>query len=99
MVDLSAVVGSGASDVRSYGMLSTFPPTACGIATFSAALSTGLLAHGATVGVVRCGEREEIEDPLVVGSTGDEPLAAADALNRHDTVDLSMLFAGSGIIG
>ena len=56
--------------VRSFGILSTFPPTACGIATFSAALAAGLVAHGAAVDVVRCGEDEEIEDPLVVASTG-----------------------------
>jgi glycosyltransferase involved in cell wall biosynthesis len=65
--------------------LSTFPPTACGIATFSAALATGLVAHDATVGVVRCGDREQIEDPLVVASTGNGgPAAAADALNGTD---------------
>ena len=40
---------------RSFGILSTFPPTACGIATFSAALSAGLVANGATVDVVRIG--------------------------------------------
>ncbi len=76
------------SDVRSFGVLSTFPPTACGIATFSAALTSGLVAEGATVDVVRCGAAEEIEDPLVVASIGrgdpDVLLAAADALNRVD---------------
>ena len=51
-VDRGAVAGA-----RSFGILSTFPPTACGIATFSAALAAGLIAHGATVDVVRCGER------------------------------------------
>ena len=40
---------------RSFGILSTFPPTECGIATFSAALAAGLIANGATVDVVRCG--------------------------------------------
>src|SRR3954449_2575800 len=35
------------------GIVSTFPPTACGIATFSAALAGGLVAHGAQVRVVR----------------------------------------------
>ncbi len=85
MVDRLALDWSAASGVRSYGMLSTFPPTACGIATFSAALATGLIAHGASVGVVRCGDREQIEDPLVVASTGNggSP-AAVDALNGTD---------------
>jgi len=85
VVDLPAVDRGGAPGVRSYGMLSTFPPTACGIATFSAALAAGLVAQGATVGVVRCGDPEQIEDPLVVASTGaGGSLAAADALNGSD---------------
>jgi len=63
----------GAARVRSYGILSTFPPTPCGIATFSAALAAGLVAHGATVDVVRCGAGEEVEDPSVVAALGAKP--------------------------
>ena len=59
-------VGDG---VARSAILSTFPPTACGIATFSAALAAGLIANGATVDVVRCGEPEDVEDPLVVATT------------------------------
>ena len=78
----------GASTARSFGMLSTFPPTACGIATFAAALSAGLVAHGATVDVVRCGAAPALEDPLVVAALGDgiaEPrrLRRIDVLNAH----------------
>jgi glycosyltransferase involved in cell wall biosynthesis len=73
---------------RSFGILSTFPPTACGIATFSAALAAGLIANGATVDVVRCGEPEDVEDPLVVATTMDGDRrgsrSAIDALNRVD---------------
>lgn len=73
---------------RSFGILSTFPPTACGIATFSAALAAGLVANGATVDVVRCGLGPELEDPLVVASFDDRTpsgtAAAADALNRAE---------------
>jgi polysaccharide biosynthesis protein PslF len=83
----------GADDpttVRSFGMLSTFPPTACGIATFAAALSAGLVARGATVDVVRCGSAPDLEDPLVVAALGDGmPASVAecvDALNAADVV-------------
>ncbi|MDH4276959.1 MAG: glycosyltransferase [Acidimicrobiia bacterium] len=51
-------------DARSFGILSTFPPTECGIATFSAALAAGLIANGATVDVVRCGAPYPVEYPV-----------------------------------
>jgi glycosyltransferase involved in cell wall biosynthesis len=75
---------------RTFGMVSTFPPTACGIATFAAALSAGLVAHGADVEVVRCGATPDLEDPLVVASLGDWSTTAvassAAALNSTDVV-------------
>jgi polysaccharide biosynthesis protein PslF len=49
-------------------MLGTFPPTACGIATFSAALSAGLIAEGHSVDVVRVSARPGLDDPLVCAS-------------------------------
>jgi polysaccharide biosynthesis protein PslF len=87
---------------RSFGIVSSFPPTACGIATFSAALAAGLIANGHTVDVVRCEASLELEDPLVLASLGDRcpvggPLAdganrsqanAIDVLNRTDVVIL-----------
>jgi polysaccharide biosynthesis protein PslF len=100
------VVGRPASDqsaqvgVRSFGILSTFPPTSCGIASFSAALAAGLLGHGASVDVVRSGNGEELEDPLVVAATSDggsyRPLVAADALNG---VDVAIVQHEYGIYG
>jgi glycosyltransferase involved in cell wall biosynthesis len=73
---------------RSFGILSSFPPTACGIATFSAALAAGLIENGATVDVVRSGAAPPMEDALVVASL-DQRLSggigpAIDALNRTD---------------
>lgn len=68
---------------RSFGILSSFPPTPCGIATFSAALAAGLVGNGSTVDVVRCGDRPTMEDPVVAASLDDLD-AAADALNRAD---------------
>jgi polysaccharide biosynthesis protein PslF len=37
----------------SFGILSSYPPTACGLATFSAALASGLSAHDSEVSVVQ----------------------------------------------
>jgi polysaccharide biosynthesis protein PslF len=73
---------------RSFGILSTFPPTSCGIATFSAALAAGLVADGASVDVVRCGPSPDIEDAAVVASLADGSghRVAVDALNANDVV-------------
>lgn len=80
----------GDATVRSFGMLSTFPPTACGIATFAAALSAGLVAHGAAVDVVRCGTTSGLEDPLVMQYLGDGSparlTACIEALNATEVV-------------
>jgi glycosyltransferase involved in cell wall biosynthesis len=90
----------GPATARSFGILSTFPPTACGIATFSAALATGLIAGGATVDVVRCDEVDDVDDPLVVAEAGltgaGGPRAAIDALNR---VDVAIVQHEYGIYG
>jgi glycosyltransferase involved in cell wall biosynthesis len=92
-VHTPARVSSGPTDradAPSFGILSTFPPTSCGIATFSAALAAGLIGEGASVDVVRCGATPEVEDVLVVGSLTDADDAdhrhAIDALNRTDLV-------------
>lgn len=51
---------------RRFGILSTYPPTLCGLATFSAALARGLEANGATVGVVRVGDSAAVPDRHVI---------------------------------
>lgn len=74
---------------RRFGIVSTFPPTACGIATFSAALANGLIGLGATVEVVRCGSAVDGPGSLVTASLA-EPASgvgpAVAALDRADTV-------------
>jgi len=75
--------------VQRFGMLSTFPPTSCGIATFSAALSAGLIAGGASVDVVRTGEAPDLEDALVLASLDGSAAGVAAAiavLNATDVV-------------
>jgi glycosyltransferase involved in cell wall biosynthesis len=71
---------------RSFGVLSTFPPTSCGIATFSAALSAGLIAAGASVDVVRCGPSPLVEDPLVLAALvhASDRVDAVGVLNAVD---------------
>jgi polysaccharide biosynthesis protein PslF len=89
-INATSPSGEGDSTVRTFGMLSTFPPTACGIATFAAALSAGLVAHGAAVDVVRCGTTSGLEDPLVLEHLGDgspsRQAACIEVLNGTDVV-------------
>ena len=51
----------------SYGMLSTYPPTPCGLANFSAALADGLSTMGADVNVVRVADGVPTRSSRVVG--------------------------------
>jgi glycosyltransferase involved in cell wall biosynthesis len=82
--------------VPSIGILSSFPPTACGIATFSAALAVGLVANGATVDVVRTGEAPGIEDPMVLASLGSGP-DRTDALEVLNSTDVAIVQHEYGI--
>lgn len=81
----------------SYGVLSTYPPTQCGLASFSQALVTHLSAAGEDVSVVRVADADEIGAGPALARHGHEPgdtiwvrdrpggaAAAAAALNRHD---------------
>ncbi len=78
-----------------YGFLSTYPPTQCGLATFNAALASHLNAAGGA-GVVRLLARDNLSGGIDLNSAAprvvhtwhvDNPggwPAAADALNRFD---------------
>lgn len=73
---------------ESYGFLSTYPPTQCGLATFTASLATHMAA-GAEVGIVRIVDRvqpdarPEVVHQLLTGATG-SGISAAAALDRFD---------------
>ncbi len=73
---------------RSFGILSSFPPTACGLATFTAALGAGLAANGMQVGVVRVVDTSQEDSPsdrvageLVNGSQR-SVITSTDLLNQ-----------------
>lgn len=72
----------------SFGLLSTYPPTRCGLATFGAALTDGLCASGSDVGVVQIVDGERSTDPRVVGElvNGSQASVAACSglLNQYD---------------
>ena len=70
------------------GILSTFPPTPCGIATFTTALAGELYRHDVEVRVVRVADGSPTNSPLVVGDlvngSAASVLAAAELLNECD---------------
>jgi glycosyltransferase involved in cell wall biosynthesis len=85
---------------RTFGILSTYPPTACGIATFSAALARGLVGIGAEVRIVRIADdgtapRGSVAGELVNGSAAS--VAACAAL--LDECDVAIVQHEYGLYG
>jgi glycosyltransferase involved in cell wall biosynthesis len=83
-------IGCPEERARSFGILSSFPPTACGLATFTAALTAGLVANDTQAGVVRVVDTDgqtSPTDPVIGELVNGSPrslLATADTLNECD---------------
>lgn len=71
-----------------FGILGTYPPTVCGLATFSAALCGGLSANSADVRVVRVGDGSSTSEARVIGElingSATSVIACSDLLNQND---------------
>ncbi len=82
------LVGQGPCGSASFGILSTYPPTPCGLATFSAALSKGLCANGSDVSVVRVADGSLSSDARVIGElvngSARSVAATSELLNESD---------------
>lgn len=78
-------------------MVGTFPPTACGIATFSAALSAGLIAEGHSVDVVRVSPNAGLDDPLVLASLSGPPGPWGTGIEVLDRTDVAIVQHEYGI--
>lgn len=82
------------------GLLTTFPPTQCGIATFSHALATHLRGAGAEVSVVRVVDSPQL--PVLMVShqlVSGRPYAAQDAADALNACDVAILQHEYGIFG
>jgi len=76
------------SGTPSFGILSTYPPTPYGLATFSVALAHGLSTNGSDVRVVRVSDGSPPSSTRVVGElvngSAVSVAACAELLNRSD---------------
>lgn len=82
------LVSQGSRGFASFGILSTYPPTPCGLATFSAALSEGLCTNGSDVSVVRVADGSLSSDARVIGElvngSATSVAATSELLNESD---------------
>jgi polysaccharide biosynthesis protein PslF len=83
------------------GMLSTYPPTQCGLATFSAALVAHLRALAVSVGVVRVldGAEPPSGPDVVAHLVNGSPASADAAVRRLDGFDAVVVQHEYGIYG
>jgi glycosyltransferase involved in cell wall biosynthesis len=81
-------------------MLSTFPPTACGLATFTAALTNALATAGAAVGVVRVADGPPVVDPRIIGELDNgRPASVAAASRKLGRCDVAIVQHEYGLYG
>lgn len=96
----SSVLSHQSAGLPSFGILSTYPPTRCGLATFSAALSRGLAVNGADVSVVRVADGSSTSDARVVGElTNGSASSAAAAVDLLSQSDVAVIQHEYGIYG
>lgn len=81
-------MGPGSLGPPSFGILGTYPPTRCGLATFSASLAAGLSTNGAEVSVVRVADKTQTTSTRVIGElvngSPTSVTASARLLNQSD---------------
>jgi glycosyltransferase involved in cell wall biosynthesis len=94
------VVSRGFSDAPSFGILSTYPPTPCGLATFAAALATGLAANGSDVSVVRLADGPPPDSARVIGEmVNGSPTSVAACTELLNQSDVAIIQHEYGIYG
>ena len=94
------VVNQGFSDTPSFGILSTYPPTPCGLATFAAALAKGLAANGSHVSVVRLSDGPAPDSAGVIGEmVNGSPTSVAACTELLNQSDVAVIQHEYGIYG
>ena len=94
------LVRQSPSGYPSFAVVSTYPPTPCGLATFGAALSEGLAAKGSDVSVVRVADGSLSSDPRVVGELiNGSPASVAATAELLNLSDIAIVQHEYGIYG
>jgi polysaccharide biosynthesis protein PslF len=94
------VVNQHFSDTPSFGILSTYPPTPCGLATFAAALAKGLAANGSEVSVVRLSDGSPSDSTTVIGEmVNGSPASATACIELLNQSDVAIIQHEYGIYG
>ncbi len=88
------------SCIPSFGILSSYPPTPCGLASFSAALADGLSAGGAEVSIVRVSDGSPTRSGRVVGElVNGSPSSVAACSELLNASDVAIVQHEYGIYG
>lgn len=88
------------ADHPTFGILSTYPPTPCGLANFSAALADGLSSTGAEVNVVRIADGTPTRSARVVGELiSGSPASVAACADLLGASDVAVIQHEFGIYG
>ncbi len=93
-------MSQGFSGPPRFSILSTYPPTPCGLATFSAALARGLTANGADVTIVRLADGPPSESTRVIGElVNGSPTSVAACAEMLNQSDVAVIQHEYGIYG
>ncbi|HEX3545103.1 MAG TPA: glycosyltransferase [Mycobacterium sp.] len=93
-------MGQGFSGSPRFGILSTYSPTLCGLATFSAGLANGLTGVGADVSVVRVSDGAPSDRTRVIGElVNGSPASVAACAELLNQKNVAVSQYGHGIYG
>ena len=84
----------------SFGILSTYPPTQCALARFSAALAHGLTTYGADVSVVQVSDGSPSLSTRVIGElVNGSPASVAACAELLNQSDIAVIQHQYGVYG
>jgi glycosyltransferase involved in cell wall biosynthesis len=97
---MRGVADRESADRPSFGILSTYPPTWCALARFSAALAHSLTVQGADVSVVRVSDGSPSPSARVIGElVNGSPASVAACVELLNQSDVAIIHYQDGVYG